>query len=67
MIRYITDEGIIMDFIDFIHFLEFKMKFDSWDTVECYRLYLNSFDEFAIDLESWNAQKQLLVENFSIS
>ena len=64
MMRYITDEGIIIDYCDFVQFLEFKMKFDSWDNVECFRLYLNSFDEFPIDFESWNAQKQLLVEKF---
>jgi len=66
MVKYITDDGVLMDYCDFVQFLEFKMKFDLWSNVECWKLFLNSFDEYAIDLDRWNTLKQSLVETISI-
>ena len=66
MVQYFTYDGILMDYSDFFQFWEYKINFDSWDNVEFMRVFLDSFDEYAIDLESWNVQKQLLVEKFSL-
>jgi|GEM_PF-4999097 len=31
-----------------------------------YEVYLDSFDEYSIDVENWRTQKQLLIEAYSI-
>ena len=67
MIKYITDEGIIMDSNDFVQFLEFKMTHDFCYSVEDWRLYLDSFDEFATDIEKWNVTKQILIKRLIFS
>jgi hypothetical protein len=66
MVQYFTDDGILMDYGDFIQFLEYKMNFELWDNVECMRIYLDGFDEYSIDVENWRTQKQLLIEAYSI-